>query len=148
MRADLTGRHEQRTDHMAQKIILETERLFLREMSMDDFDALYKVLADQEIMCHYPYVFDEERVRSWIERNMKRYADNGFGLWAVCLKETGEMIGDCGLTLQNIEGEMLPLFVLQIYKRRILQDRRSDRHAFREGILRSRQRDHTCVRDL
>ena len=88
--------------------ILETERLFLREMSMDDFDALYKVLADREIMQHYPYTFDEERVRSWIERNMNRYKDNGFGLWAVCLKETGEMIGDCGLTLQNIEGEMLP----------------------------------------
>ena len=90
------------------KMILETERLFLREMSMDDFDALYKVLADKEIMQHYPYTFDEERVRSWIERNMNRYKDNGFGLWAVCLKETGEMIGDCGLTLQNIEGEMLP----------------------------------------
>ena len=90
------------------KKILETERLYLREMSMDDFDALYKVLADKEIMQHYPYTFDEERVRGWIERNMNRYKDNGFGLWAVCLKETGEMIGDCGLTLQNIEGEMLP----------------------------------------
>ncbi len=90
------------------KKILETERLFLREMSMDDFDALYAVLADHEIMQHYPYTFDEERVRGWIERNMNRYKDNGFGLWAVCLKDTGEMIGDCGLTLQNIEGEMLP----------------------------------------
>ena len=90
------------------KIILETERLFLREMNPDDFDALYKVLADPEIMMHYPYDFDEKRVRDWIERNMNRYRENGFGLWAVCLKETGEMIGDCGLTLQNIEGEMLP----------------------------------------
>ena len=80
------------------KKILETERLYLREMSMDDFDALYAVLSDREIMQHYPYTFDEERVRGWIERNMNR----------VCLKETGEMIGDCGLTLQNIEGEMLP----------------------------------------
>ena len=90
------------------KMILETERLFLREMTMDDFDALYAVLSDPEIMQHYPYSFDEERVRSWIERNMKRYTDDGFGLWAVCLKDTGEMIGDCGLTLQNIEGQMLP----------------------------------------
>ena len=90
------------------KMILETERLFLREMTMDDFDSLYAVLADPEIMQHYPYSFDEERVRSWIERNMKRYTDDGFGLWAVCLKDTGEMIGDCGLTLQNIEGQMLP----------------------------------------
>lgn len=90
------------------KMILETESLFLREMTMDDFDSLYAVLADPEIMQHYPYSFDEERVRSWIERNMKRYTDDGFGLWAVCLKDTGEMIGDCGLTLQNIDGQMLP----------------------------------------
>lgn len=32
----------------------------------------------------------------------------GFGLWAVCLKGTGEMIGDCGLTMQNINGSILP----------------------------------------
>ena len=87
---------------------IETERLYLREMDESDFDALYKVLADREIMKHYPYAFDEDRVMEWIVRNMKRYEDFGFGLWAVCLKETGEMIGDCGLTLQNIEGEMLP----------------------------------------
>ena len=90
------------------KKILETERLFLREMTMDDFDALNAVLGDDAIMIHYPYSFDEERVKGWIERNMNRYRDNGFGLWAVCLKDSGEMIGDCGLTLQNIEGEMLP----------------------------------------
>lgn len=89
-------------------MLIETERLFLREMTTDDLDALYAVLGDRDIMRHYPYTFDEDRVRDWIERNMKRYRDNGFGLWAVCLKETGEMIGDCGLTLQNIEGEMLP----------------------------------------
>ena len=93
---------------MEQRIILKTDRLFLREMTMDDFDALYKVLADRNIMQHYPYTFDEKKVSDWIERNMNRYNEYGFGLWAVCLKETGEMIGDCGLTLQNIEGEMLP----------------------------------------
>ena len=93
---------------MGKRIILETDRLLLREMNMDDFDALYKVLSDSDIMQHYPYTFDEKRVSDWIERNMNRYRENGFGLWAVCLKDTGEMIGDCGLTLQNIEGEMLP----------------------------------------
>lgn len=90
------------------RAIIETDRLFLREMTLDDFDALYKVLADREIMQHYPYIFDEKRTTEWIERNMKRYSDNGFGLWAVCLKDTGEVIGDCGLTLQDIEGQMLP----------------------------------------
>ena len=89
-------------------MVLETKRLVLREMNTDDYEALYAVLADSDIMQHYPYTFDEKRVRGWIERNMNRYRKDGFGLWAVCLKETGELIGDCGLTLQNIEGEILP----------------------------------------
>ena len=88
--------------------IIETERLLLREMNMDDLDALYEVLADQEIMRHYPYIFDEKKVKEWIERNMNRYQKDGFGLWAVCFKESGKMIGDCGLTLQNIDGTLLP----------------------------------------
>jgi len=100
----LTAEHSAKDEN----IILQTERLFLRKMNMDDYEALYAVLADPKIMQHYPYSFDEARVRNWIERNMNRYTENGFGLWAVCLKETGEMIGDCGLTLQNIDGQMLP----------------------------------------
>ena len=70
------------------QVIFETERLFLRKMTMEDFDSLYVVLADSDIMQHYPYSFDEKRVREWIGRNMKRYEENGFGLWAVCLKDT------------------------------------------------------------
>ena len=85
-----------------------TDRLFLREMNEGDIDALYSVLADPDIMRHYQYTFDEARVRGWIERNMARYRKDGFGLWAVCLKDTNEVIGDCGLTLQNINGQILP----------------------------------------
>ena len=89
-------------------MMIETERLLLREMTDDDFDALYRVLADSDIMQHYPYTFDEARVRNWIARNRERYRIFGFGLWAVCLKETGEMIGDCGLTMQLIGGQIKP----------------------------------------
>ena len=71
------------------QVILETERLFLRKMTMEDFDSLYVVLADSDIMQHYPYAFDENRVRNWIKRNMERYCKDGFGLWAVCLKDSG-----------------------------------------------------------
>lgn len=89
-------------------MMIETERLCLREMTPDDYDALYAVLADSDIMQHYPYTFDEARVCRWITRNIERYDMDGFGLWAVVLKETGEMIGDCGITMQNIHGMMLP----------------------------------------
>lgn len=89
-------------------MIIETNRLFLREMTENDFEALYKVLSDSDVMKHYPYTFDDVRVRNWIQRNMERYQIFGFGLWAVCLKETGEMIGDCGLTMQLINGQIKP----------------------------------------
>ena len=87
---------------------IETERLFLREMNENDYEALYAVLADSDIMQHYPYTFDETRVKGWISRNIERYQIFGFGLWAVCLKDSGEMIGDCGLTMQLIGGVIKP----------------------------------------
>jgi len=87
---------------------IETERLLLREMSEHDLSTLYSVLANSNIMQHYPYPFDGARVRDWIARNMERYRTLGFGLWAVCLKDTGEMIGDCGLTIQLVNGQIKP----------------------------------------
>ena len=59
-------------------------------------------------MRHYPYRFDAARVRDWIGRNVERYRVSGFGLWMVCLKQTGEVIGDCGLTMQVIGGVIRP----------------------------------------
>ena len=88
--------------------MIQTKRLFLREMTPDDFDSLFKILADKETMKHYPAPYDADGVRSWIDRNMARYKTFGFGLWAVCLQSTGEMIGDCGLTMQIINGEIKP----------------------------------------
>ena len=82
-------------------------------MTSEDFNALYAVLADSDIMQHYPYTFDETRVKNWLNKNIERYRVFGFGLWAVCLKSTGEVIGDCGLTMQNIGGTILPEIISQ-----------------------------------
>lgn len=97
-------------------MVIETERLILREYREDDFDALYEILSDAETMAHYPAPFDEERVRGWIRWNLDNYEKYGFGLWAVILKETGRFIGDCGLTIQNIDGEQLPEIGYHIHK--------------------------------
>ena len=95
-------------------MLLETKRLFLRELTEDDYEPLFSVLADSDIMMHYPYTFDESRVRGWIAKNRERYRAFGFGLWAVVLKETGEMIGDCGITMQNINGFIRPGIIISI----------------------------------
>lgn len=91
-----------------EKRMIETERLILRELREEDFEALFSVLADSDILRHSPYTFDEKRVRNWIAKNRARYGVWGFGLWAVVWRETGEMIGDCGLTVQEIDGAFCP----------------------------------------
>ena len=89
-------------------MLIETDRLILREFTSEDFDALFLILSDAETMQHYPQPFDRERTRHWIKWNIQNYAEHGFGICAVVLKQSGELIGDCGLTLQNIDGELLP----------------------------------------
>ena len=90
------------------KIILETKRLILREMTDDDFGALAKVISDPENMKYYAAPYDEKGVQKWIDWCKASYTKRGFGLWAVVLKETGEMIGDCGVSMQIIDDEMKP----------------------------------------
>ena len=82
------------------KMILETERLYLREMNQNDFNSLSKILQDEKAMYAYEGAFSNEEVQEWLDRQIARYQKWGFGLWAVILKETDEMIGQCGLTMQ------------------------------------------------
>lgn len=81
--------------------ILETERLLLRKLTKDDFSNLCTILKDCGVMYAYEHGFSDEEVTDWLERQLKRYETYGFGLWGVILKETGEFIGQCGITMQN-----------------------------------------------
>ncbi|MGB9071326.1 MAG: GNAT family N-acetyltransferase [Terriglobales bacterium] len=87
--------------------ILETARLVLRELVAEDADALALVLSDPETMRYYPAPYDRAAVKQWIARNQRRYADDGVGLWAMVLKTSGEVVGDCGIVRQQVEGEYL-----------------------------------------
>lgn len=82
-------------------MVLETERLYLRKMDQADFGAVCRILQDEEVMYAYEHAFSDEEVREWIDRQMKRYAEFEFGLWAVILKANNELIGQCGLTMQK-----------------------------------------------
>jgi len=85
--------------------ILETDRLWLREFEAGDIDALAVVLSDPETMRYYPAPYGRAGVEQWIVRNQNRYAHDGVGLWGMVLKETEELIGDCGIIRQEVEGE-------------------------------------------
>lgn len=87
------------------KMILETDRLYLREMDQADFDSLCKILQDEDTMYAYEGAFRDDEVQEWLDRQISRYQKWNFGLWAVILKETDEMIGQCGLTMQPWKDE-------------------------------------------
>jgi ribosomal-protein-alanine N-acetyltransferase len=87
--------------------ILQTTRFLLREFVPQDADALALVLCDPETMRYYPAPYDRSGVEQWIERNRQRYQNDGVGLWAMELTKTQEVIGDCGVILQHVEGENL-----------------------------------------
>ena len=76
-------------------MILETERLYLRKMTQEDYPALCRMLQDPEVMYAYEHAFSDTEAHEWLDKQLARYAEYGFGLWAVILKETGEMIGQC-----------------------------------------------------
>lgn len=88
--------------------ILETPRLLLRELEPTDHAALCRTLQDPVAMTAYEHAFSDEEVQTWLDRQRARYAQDGFGLWAAVSKESGQLIGQCGLTLQECFGETVP----------------------------------------
>lgn len=86
---------------------IETARLRLRPLRPgdDDLDPLLAVLGDAESMRFYPEPFDRDAVRSWISSQHERYERDGFGLLAIEERATGRLLGDCGPTVQSVDGE-------------------------------------------
>ena len=84
-------------------MILQTQRLILRELTLDDLTPLHRILSDPVVMAYYPQPFDLKRTQEWIEWNLRNYRDLGHGLWAVIEKKSKRLLGDCGLTLQRVD---------------------------------------------
>jgi len=97
--------------------MIETKRLIFREYTHKDFDDLSKIICDEETMKHYPKPYDSNGVTRWIDWNLDNYSKYGFGLWALELKGSHEFIGDCGITMQKIDGKLLPEIGYHINKK-------------------------------
>ena len=87
-------------------MILETERLYLRELTLNDVDAMLSIWGDAETMVYYPQPYDREMLTAAMERQFKSYVENGYGLWAMILKSEEKLIGDCGIMQQEVDGAM------------------------------------------
>jgi [ribosomal protein S5]-alanine N-acetyltransferase len=89
----------------AGSVILETPRLLLRKLTLQDAQALEALLGDPVVMEFYPAPLDRKGVEDWIERNIGRYRRDGHGLWAMVRRDSNQLIGDCGCILQEVEGK-------------------------------------------
>lgn len=84
---------------------METKRLMFRQINQSDFTNLKEIISDPETMKYYPKPYDDEGVQKWIDWCLGCYKKRGFGLFAIILKKENIFIGDCGITLQNINGK-------------------------------------------
>lgn len=83
--------------------VLETSRLLLREMNQADYPSIAAIVQEEKTMYAYEGPFSDAETQAWLEKNRMRYKQDGFGLWAVILRETGLMIGMAGLSWQSID---------------------------------------------
>lgn len=85
---------------------LETERLLLRPMIQEDYPALAAMLQNPDVMRAYERDFSDADVQDWLDNQIKRRQQQDYlGLMSVILKSTGQMIGQAGLTMQDVEGD-------------------------------------------
>jgi RimJ/RimL family protein N-acetyltransferase len=81
-----------------------TQRLDFREMTDVDLEPMAALLGDPDVMAYYARPKDRAEALEWIRWNQRLYREHGFGLWVIELLETGEFVGDCGLTPQEVDG--------------------------------------------
>jgi RimJ/RimL family protein N-acetyltransferase len=96
--------------------ILETARLSLREMTLDDLDFIAAMLADPEVMRFYPKCYTREESEAWVRRQLDRYARHGHGFWLVLDRGSRQPVGQVGLVLQRVEGIEEPEVAYMIHR--------------------------------
>jgi ribosomal-protein-alanine N-acetyltransferase len=91
---------------VASGAVLETERLVLSSMSAADLEGLLALFGDPEVMAAFDdKAFTREQVCRWLERDLDHQREHGYGLFAVRLKGSDRLIGDCGLERMEVRGE-------------------------------------------
>lgn len=84
--------------------VIETPRLLLRRLTPSDAAWLHPILSDPLTMRFWPQPFTRQQTEEWIERNLGRYQDYGYGRYGMILRETGEPIGDAGIVRTTVNG--------------------------------------------
>lgn len=82
---------------------LVSDTLILRELEMDDLVEIESMLLDCEVMSACGGPLNKQEAKEWLDEQMQSYKLYGFGLFAVIEKSSGIMVGQCGITWQDIK---------------------------------------------
>lgn len=93
---------------MNKQIFLTTNRLILRQWSVNDIPLYAGMNADPEVMKFFPRLQTEEESAQFVDTQSAKIADVGYGLFAVELKHSTDFIGFIGLSIATFDADFTP----------------------------------------
>jgi RimJ/RimL family protein N-acetyltransferase len=99
------------------RTLIETERTYLRQLTLDDVDSVLQIFSDLEAMKYSPAATTQDRAEAegFIKWNIENYQKHGLGTWAVISKSTGKYVGQSGLIPQEIGLEVFYSFIREFW---------------------------------
>lgn len=86
-------------------MVLGSERLWFRKITQNDYEPIAAILQNEEVMYAWEHAFVDDEVQEWIDKNLARYAEDGFSYFAVIEKDTNAFIGMMGPLVEKINEE-------------------------------------------
>ncbi len=87
-----------------QNYFLETERLIIQKMTLDDFDDIAQMLLNPMVMYAWEHRFTEKEVIEWICKNLHYYEEYGYAYFLALDKHTEQTVGQVALLQDTING--------------------------------------------
>lgn len=87
---------------------LQTDRLLLRQWRDSDREPFAQMGASAEVMEHFPALMSRAQSDSFIDRISAHIEREGWGLWALESRETGEFLGFTGLSVPGFDAHFTP----------------------------------------
>ena len=84
---------------------LETKRLYLKKMTIADFNDVAEMLMDERVMYAWEYTFSNNDVEEWINKNIQRYEQYNMGYFLLEDKSSGNIVGQAAIMPDIINGE-------------------------------------------
>lgn len=85
-------------------MMVETKRLRMRELTMDDLDAITTMLTDPETQRVWGRSMSRDDAVAWIEKQRGRYEADGCGYWLCVGRRAGEVVGQAGIVMIEVDG--------------------------------------------